>query len=114
VTVICGYAAGVRRTAFLLLCWRISLGGQGGAGRPCRVLPLASGAINAVVVGFLGGQGGGGCPCCGFPLVSGAANKIVVGAFDKTAVVVEVGGVKVVVVVVAVGDQPVVLLVTER
>jgi len=114
VTVICRYAAGVRRTAVLLLCWRISLGGQGGAGGPCRVFPLVSRAVNAVVVVFLGGQGGGDCPCCGFPLVSGAVNKIVLGAFDKPAVVVEVGGVHVVVVVVAVGDQTVGHLVTER
>ena len=45
--------------------------------------------------------------------MSGALNKIAVGVFNKPAVVVEVGGVQVVVVVVAVGDQPVVLLVSE-
>jgi len=112
--VICGYAADVHRTAVLLLCWRISLGGQGGAGGPCRDFPLVSGAVNAVVVVFLAGQGGGGCPCWGFPLVSGAVNQIVIGAFGISAVVVEVGGVQVVVVVIAVGDQPVVLLVSER
>jgi len=113
VTVMCEYAVGVRRTAVLLLCWRISLGGQGGAGGPCQGFPLVSGAVIAVVVVFLGGQGGGGYPCCGFPLVSGAVSKIVVGAFDEAAVVVEVRGVQVVVVA-AVRDQPVVLSMTER
>jgi len=45
--------------------------------------------------------------------VSGAVSKIVVGAFDEAAVVVEVGGVQVVVVA-AVWDQPVVPSMTER
>ena len=70
-------------------------------------------SVNADFLLYLGGHSNGGALRWEFRLVSAAGNKILVGAFDKPAVMVDMGGVQVAVTL-TVEDQPVVLLVGER